>query len=57
MLGQQINNLVSEKQPAGYYEVEWDGKDDFGDRVTSGVYVYRLKTGNTTLNRKMLLLR
>ena len=39
----RLNPLVSEEQRAGSYEVTWDGKDDFGNHVASGVYICRLK--------------
>lgn len=55
--GQQIRTLVKETRPAGYYEVEWDGKDNTGREVASGVYIYRLKAGNYIQSKKMLLLR
>lgn len=38
MLGQEIRTLVNEEKPVGVYEVTWDGKDDYGHRVASGVY-------------------
>jgi hypothetical protein len=33
----------------------WDGRDDLGKSVASGVYLYQLKTGELTLTRKMVL--
>ncbi len=57
LLGQQTRTLVSSKQPAGAYQLEWDGRDNAGSEVASGIYVYRLKTDDFTRSRKMLLLR
>jgi hypothetical protein len=42
--GRRVRSLVSEHQAAGQYAVEWDGRDDAGHAVASGVYFYRLRT-------------
>ena len=42
VLGQQIKTLVDEPQSAGYKTVTWDGKNDRGDAVAGGIYIYRL---------------
>jgi len=57
LLGQNIRKLVGIKQPAGTHQIEWDGKDDFGKDVASGVYVYQIKSNNFIKSRKMLLIR
>ncbi|MFQ5627422.1 MAG: FlgD immunoglobulin-like domain containing protein [bacterium] len=57
MLGQQVCTLVSKKQSPGKYQVIWDGKDNAGFQVASGIYFYKLTAGKTTINRKMLLMR
>jgi hypothetical protein len=57
VLGQRVRTLVSERRPAGHNEATWDGTDDHGHRVASGVYVYKLETGATVRTRKMLLLK
>jgi uncharacterized delta-60 repeat protein len=57
MLGQKVRVLVDEYQEAGYKSVKWDGKDDQGQEVTSGVYFYRLDAGNFTQSRKMILMK
>ncbi len=44
ILGQLVRTLVDEEKLPGRYEVVWDGKDDRGKEVTSGVYFYRLET-------------
>jgi hypothetical protein len=54
--GRRVKCLVSEVRPAGFYEVTWDGRDEGGARVSSGVYFYRLKTGAFSAVRKMLVL-
>jgi hypothetical protein len=57
ILGQRIRTIMSGKKLPGLYQVQWDGRDDTGREVSSGVYIYRLKSGNFTQSRKMLLLR
>ncbi len=57
MLGQKIRHLVETHQPTGHYTVRWDGRDDRGAELATGVYVYRLKVGTQTQARKLLLLR
>ncbi len=57
MLGQRVARLVDEEQAAGLHRVEWDGLNRFGGRVTSGVYLYRLKVGNFEATRTMTQVR
>jgi hypothetical protein len=57
LLGQRVRTLVDERQSAGYRTVLWDGKDEQGVDVASGVYFYRLKAGDFVDSKKMLLLK
>ncbi len=57
VLGKKIVTLVDEKLGAGHKIVEWDGKDDQGIEVSTGIYFYRLKAGEFTQTRKMVLLK
>jgi len=58
LLGQEVRVLVSERQPAGWYVVTWDGRDKAERWVSSGVYLYRLEVGaDFVQTRKALLLR
>ena len=54
-LGQVVRTLMSAQQGAGTYQVTWDGRDDRGREVSSGVYLYRLEAGFFTAVRKMVL--
>ena len=56
-LGQAVRTLVSEKQSAGDHQVQWDGLDNSGKLVSSGVYLYALKVKSFFQVRKMVLLR
>ena len=61
--GQRVRVLVDETQKAGHYWISWDGRDDDGAALASGVYFYRLRpganlgSGGEQLTRKLLLLR
>jgi hypothetical protein len=55
--GRVVRTLVSGIQPAGTRSETWNGRDDAGRRVGSGVYLYRLKAGKIALTRKMVLLQ
>ena len=57
LLGQKVKTLVNEKQAAGSYVAKWDGKDENGTVVPSGVYLYVLKAGNFTSYKKMVLMK
>ena len=57
VLGQLVKTLVDEEKSPGNYQVIWDGKDQRGNEVSSGIYFYQLKAGNYKETRKMSLLR
>ena len=57
VLGQKVRTLVDDARAAGRYEVNWDGKDDHGRAVGTGLYLYRLETGQSALVQKMLMLK
>jgi len=55
VFGREVRTLVDRDQPAGAGSVLWDGTDDHGNRVVSGIYIYRLKAGKTSGSGKMVL--
>ena len=57
LLGQPVRRLVSEYQGAGFHRVAWDGTDEEGNPVASGVYLYRLKAGHQQRARRLVLVR
>ncbi len=57
ILGQKIKRLVDEQQEPGIYQVLWDGIDDDGRNVASGVYFILLKSAQTILQRKIALIK
>jgi hypothetical protein len=57
MLGEEVAQLVNAVQPEGYYEVRWDGRNNRGVAVSTGVYIYRISAGNFVQTMKMVLLK
>ena len=55
--GRLVRTLVDEMLPAGQYQKRWDGKDDAGLTMASGVYFYELASESNRLTRKMSLLK
>jgi len=54
-LGQEVRKLVDTSQNTGIHTVVWDGKNDSGQKVSSGVYLYRLKAGSFVQTHRMML--
>ncbi len=57
ILGSKIRTLVNNSQAQGNYSVVWNGKDDFGNSVSSGIYFYALKAGDISFVKKMILMK
>ena len=57
VLGQEVRELVNAAQTAGVYAVRWNGQDDLGRQVSSGLYLYRLEAGANVVMKKMLLMK
>lgn len=57
ILGQEVRSLVNEFRDAGNYSAYWDGHDDSGTEVASGVYFYRIKSGDFNDIKKMVLMK
>ena len=57
LTGQRVAVLHQGSQQAGYHRLRWNGRDDAGRPVASGVYLYRLVTDESVLTRKLILLR
>jgi flagellar hook assembly protein FlgD len=57
MLGQKVKTLVSGEEAAGTYSVQWNGDNDFGAKVTSGAYIYRIIAGNHVVTKKMIMMK
>jgi FtsP/CotA-like multicopper oxidase with cupredoxin domain len=57
MLGQEVRTLANEKYTAGQHTLVWDGKNNHGKAVASGIYVYKMTAGKFTRTKKMNLVR
>ena len=57
VLGRKVKTLINEKKEAGFYTVFWDGIDDRGESVVSGIYFYSLITNKGKMTRKMVVVR
>ena len=57
MNGRKIKSLMTGFNSAGWYNLNWDGLDDYGDPVASGVYLLKLKAGTFVSSQKMTLMR
>jgi hypothetical protein len=55
--GQLVRSLIHGKESAGFKQVAWDGRDEAGRRVPSGVYFYRLQAGAFSDTKKMVVIR
>lgn len=57
ILGREVKLLVNEEKQNGIYEVRWNGEDASGNKVSTGVYFYKIDAGNYTDVKKMMLIK
>ncbi|TKJ40992.1 hypothetical protein CEE36_09000, partial [candidate division TA06 bacterium B3_TA06] len=55
--GRPVKTLSSGIKASGYYAITWDGRDDLGRAVATGVYFIRMEAGNHTATRKLIRVR
>jgi hypothetical protein len=55
--GQLVRTLVNERKNAGTHSIMWNGRNESGAQVTSGLYIYKIKAGSYTQVRKMSLMK
>ena len=55
--GRRVRELVDERRERGAYRVVWDGRNDAGSPVATGVYFYRLVAGTFVETKKMTLIK
>jgi hypothetical protein len=57
LLGRRVRSLVQRPYNPGRHIVNWDGRNDFGSLVSTGVYIYRFRAGDFLDHKKMILIR
>ncbi|PKK83728.1 MAG: hypothetical protein CVT49_06830 [candidate division Zixibacteria bacterium HGW-Zixibacteria-1] len=57
ILGRKVKTLLDETIPAGSHAIDWNGQDDEGNSLPSGIYLYGIKAGEYNLARKMVLIK
>ena len=57
LMGHKVTELVNTNMNSGFHNVSWNGTDNFGNTVSTGVYIYQLKTGNYSNTQKMLFIK
>lgn len=55
--GQMVKKVLERELDSGYHSVVWDGRDERGKAVASGIYFYRMENGSFVANRKMMLMK
>jgi flagellar hook assembly protein FlgD len=57
MLGRLVKALVNSMQEPGVRTIQWDATNEEGNRVSAGVYIYKLKAGDLMETKEMILLK
>ncbi len=55
--GQLVKTLVNDNRTPGFYNAPWNGRSDNGQKVSAGIYIYRLQAGDKTFTKKMVLIK
>ena len=55
--GQRVKTLVNGNMDAGHHQIAWNGRNDAGQRVANGVYMYRMNSGSFVATKKLLMLK
>ena len=53
-MGQLVHTLVNQQKPAGKHSVKWDGRGEQGNKLSNGIYMYKIHVGNKVFARKMM---
>ena len=57
MLGQKVRTLTDGVKNAGVHTVQWNGIDDMGKSVSTGIYLYTLTSGSNSVTKKMAFMK
>ncbi|OQX95107.1 hypothetical protein B6I21_07150 [candidate division KSB1 bacterium 4572_119] len=56
-MGRRVRTLISKTLNAGEHQLSWDGKNDYGTQLSSGIYFFRLETETASVSRKLILIK
>jgi len=57
VMGRKIRSLMNENQAAGYHTIRWDARNDMGEGISAGMYIYTIQAGQFRSTKKMVLLK
>ena len=57
VMGRKIRSLMNNSQAAGYHSIHWDAKNEMGEGVAAGMYIYTIQAGEFRATKKMVLLK
>ena len=57
LMGRQVATLLNDTKPAGYHKVIWDGTNQFGDDVSSGMYTFSIHSKEYNFSKKMIFIK
>jgi len=57
ILGREVATLVKGAYKPGSYTIEWNGRNNYGVQVASGMYIYRITAGKFVQTKKMMMLK
>ena len=57
VMGNTVKNLLHESKPKGNWSVTWDGRNDYGEFVSAGIYFCLLRVNGVKKTKKMVLLK
>ncbi len=56
-LGREVRSLINEEKSAGKYNIAWNARDNYGGKISSGVYFYTINSGDFVQTKKMVLMK
>ena len=57
ILGKEVKTLINGNRDAGSYEIKWNGQNNNGQSVATGIYIYRISAGSFSAEKKMILMK
>ena len=57
VMGRKVRSLMNDSQTAGYHSLRWDAKNDIGEGIAAGMYIYNIQAGEFRAMKKMVLLK